>query len=698
MESRMFVGRNLLHRFRIGRSRRRNAIGRGFAAVAAELERRVLLTAAVTTALPDTSFAVDAQALSLTLTDYFDDSEISGSAVAVDTPLGTFYLETYDNITPITAQNFLALAASGNYADMFFHRSVAGFVVQGGGFNYPSGATGPGNVVNNGTIVNEFNNWFDPQLGGLQTGDPVNLRGTVAMAKLGGDPDSATSQWFVSLADNSTILDPQNGGFTVFARVLFDGMTVVDDIAALSRVNAGSPFDTLPVRDYTSGAIERQHLVTSSTTVVDEISFAVTGNSNTSLVTATVVDGVLQLTPATGQSGNATIIVQATDLQGSTVSSTFQVAVGVPFTTDLTGPTGNSISSRPAITWNAVSGADSYELWVNQIGGTNAIIRETALTTASFTATADLPDSTYRGWVRARNSEGYSNWSDPFDFRIGVSTPAPVTLTSPSVAIVEGRRPVIEWTVSDRATEYDLWVNHLGVQNQVIRKPNWASTSYTPATDLEDGNYRVWVKAKNTAGNSEWSDSVTFQVGATPLMITGPTGSSIPAQPTIAWTSGGAGATYELWVNQINGTSRVIHEATLTTTSFTPTSDLSEGDYRAWIRATPSGGVPLTWTDAFDFTIGAGTSPGATEVTKVTGTDTARPTISWTVATNAVRYELWVNRDGGATRVIHDTQLTALEFTAAEDLVSGTYRIWLRAFNATGVAGDWSAAFDFTVT
>lgn len=60
-----------------------------------------------------------------------------------------------------------------------------------------------------------------------------NVRATVAMAKVGGNPDSATSQFFVNLADNSANLDNQNGGFTVFATVV-EGMDVVDTIAAVA--------------------------------------------------------------------------------------------------------------------------------------------------------------------------------------------------------------------------------------------------------------------------------------------------------------------------------------------------------------------------------------------------------------------------------------------------------------------------------
>jgi len=94
----------------------------------------------------------------------------------------------------------------------------------------------------------------------IRQGPPVpnepgisNTRGTLAMAKLGGDPDSATNQWFVNLSDNSEALDAQNGGFTVFGEVLGDGMEVVDRIAGTPAYNLGGYAGSIPLRDYSPG-------------------------------------------------------------------------------------------------------------------------------------------------------------------------------------------------------------------------------------------------------------------------------------------------------------------------------------------------------------------------------------------------------------------------------------------------------------
>jgi len=144
----------------------------------------------------------------------------------MQTDLGAIDVEMFDTVAPLTVANFMNYVNDSDYDGTFFHRSIPGFVVQGGGFiaDTPNGSIltdGASLIPTDPPVVNEFN--------------LSNLRGTIAMAKVGGDPDSATSQWFFNLADNSANLDNQNGGFTVFAQVLGDGMEVVDSMAALQR-------------------------------------------------------------------------------------------------------------------------------------------------------------------------------------------------------------------------------------------------------------------------------------------------------------------------------------------------------------------------------------------------------------------------------------------------------------------------------
>jgi len=87
--------------------------------------------------------------------------------------------------TPLTLANFLGYVERGDYLNSFVHRSAPGFVIQGGGFAFPTdGTLTATSVVTQENLLNEF---------GVS-----NTLGTISMAKLGGDPDSATSQWFVT--------------------------------------------------------------------------------------------------------------------------------------------------------------------------------------------------------------------------------------------------------------------------------------------------------------------------------------------------------------------------------------------------------------------------------------------------------------------------------------------------------------------
>lgn len=158
---------------------------------------------------------------------------VSGSIfLRMQTDLGGLDLELFDNEAPLTVQNFMNYVnrgTAGGYDGTFIHRSVPGFVVQGGGYVFKPE---DGNFFGDGTTHIPT----DPPV--INEADPVNrpnVRGTIAMAKTA-DPDSATSEWFFNLVDNPSLDDPGNsGGFTVFGRVLGDGMSAIDAIANQPR-------------------------------------------------------------------------------------------------------------------------------------------------------------------------------------------------------------------------------------------------------------------------------------------------------------------------------------------------------------------------------------------------------------------------------------------------------------------------------
>ncbi|HEX5790770.1 MAG TPA: peptidylprolyl isomerase [Luteolibacter sp.] len=138
--------------------------------------------------------------------------------VRLKTSKGDIVLELNAAKAPITVANFLDYVKKGQYDGTVFHRVINGFMIQGGGFALEDGkltekATGKG-------IKNESKN-------GLS-----NARGTIAMARTN-DPDSATAQFFINVADNSALDFPNYGGYAVFGKVI-QGMEVVDAIKAVA--------------------------------------------------------------------------------------------------------------------------------------------------------------------------------------------------------------------------------------------------------------------------------------------------------------------------------------------------------------------------------------------------------------------------------------------------------------------------------
>ena len=150
--------------------------------------------------------------------------------VTMETSMGTITLELDDEKAPETVANFVRYATDGHYDGTIFHRVIDGFMIQGGGFTKDMNQKETREPIRN------------EAMNGLK-----NLRGTIAMARTM-VVDSATSQFFINLVDNS-FLDfqnptPQGFGYAVFGKVL-DGMEVVDQIAKVKTGFSG-PHQNVP--------------------------------------------------------------------------------------------------------------------------------------------------------------------------------------------------------------------------------------------------------------------------------------------------------------------------------------------------------------------------------------------------------------------------------------------------------------------
>jgi len=174
----------------------------------------------------------------------FGQTTQANSLAIFRTSLGEMAVELFDDEKPQTVRNFIRLTELGRYNNSFFHVNAAGIIVQGGGFlvanpSSTSVVSQVFSVLNLGFVTNEFNT------GTIYS----NEYGTIAMAKMAGNPDSATSQWFFNLGSNPSF-NVDNGGFTVFGRVIV-GTNVLEQFTTRSNgfgtVNLGGQFSLTPV-------------------------------------------------------------------------------------------------------------------------------------------------------------------------------------------------------------------------------------------------------------------------------------------------------------------------------------------------------------------------------------------------------------------------------------------------------------------
>ena len=401
----------------------------------------------------------------------------------------------------------------------------------------------------------------------------------------------------------------------------------------------------------------------------------------------------------------------------------FTVNVVPPGKATLVSPSGTISTSTPTYTWNAVSTATSYYLWVDGPSGTAVIQTWYTATqagcasgtgTCSVTPSTTLSNGTNQWWIEAGAG---APWSDAMNFTVNVVPPGKATLVSPS-GTISTSTPTYTWNAVSTATSYYLWVD--GPSGTAVIQTWYTATqagcasgtgtcSVTPSTTLSNGTNQWWIEA---GAGAPWSDAMNFTVNV-PLpgkaTLVSPSGTISTSTPTYTWNAVSTATSYYLWVDGPSGTAVIQTWYTAAqagcasgtgTCSVTPSTTLSNGINQWWIEA----GAGAPWSDVMNFTV-AMPVPGKVTLVSPSGTiSTPTTPYTWNAVSNSTYYYLWVSGPSGD---VIQTWYTAAQagcasgtgtcsVTPAVNLGNGVQMWWIETYNSAG-DGPWSDAMSFTV-
>ena len=361
----------------------------------------------------------------------------------------------------------------------------------------------------------------------------------------------------------------------------------------------------------------------------------------------------------------------------------------------LTSPTGTINTRTPVFTWQAEADA-VVELQVDRSGTT--VFQESGLTGSTFSTTTLFDEGFHL--VRLRETDG--EWTDWSEFTIDVPTPLAPSLLTESGS-VNAARPEIEWTATDFAQTWTLWIQDADSLATFYFQSGLNSTTHTPTTELPEGSYFVRARAENEVGElSVWSEPITLEVdlpatGSTSVL--GPVGVARTNLPTITWSAAEGASNYTLWLNhQTSGVARYLFRTGINGTSFTPTEPIEEGVYRVWVLPVNDRGEPGAWSQGFSFEVEIPIPQSPQILSPVYGASeaTGTPLIEWTAVEHAAEYEIVATPVNEFVKVI-ETVVPGTNLLPASSLDDGEYIVSVRARNAAGELSLWSHPRRFTV-
>ena len=266
--------------------------------------------------------------------------------------------------------------------------------------------------------------------------------------------------------------------------------------------------------------------------------------------------------------------------------------------TTIAGPTEAVTNGLANITWEAVDGAGSYEVYL-YFDTTGDVIQHSYNIDSTSWQSQPLQAGDYRVWIRSHYPDGSpASWSRAHSFAVtNIDAALSATPLSPLTPTFD-LTPTFQWSASTAAASFNLYLTN---GQNVFYKTDIPTSNWTPSTALAAGDWRWWVQPVNGSDQTgAWSARVRTDTSARAKLIAADVTNNVP---TIRWSEVIGTEHYVLQIDNFATGQLVIREDYLTSTSYTPEITFPSGVYRAWVRAIASDGTLGPWSLKLDFLV-----------------------------------------------------------------------------------------------
>lgn len=489
---------------------------------------------AVTQAVP--AQQVRTAPVTVDLRAYFSVPGVTGPFAQFTTSFGRFNIELLANDAPRHVANFLNYANARSYDNTVIHRTnslgtSSTAIVQGGGYtavNLP-----PTAIAHFAPVALEYK--------------LPNARGTLAAARLGVPVDSATSEWYFNTQDNSNPLGPTNGGgYSVFARVLGTGMTVVDMIGQAPVVDLGN-LAGFPLRNFQTGQTQisrlnyilvesvRQVPLYPAAGETGVLVFTVSA-ANPAVLTPSIAGSILTITPLI--TGTSSVTVRAADINGNGVEQTFSVEVTNPPPAFTFQPVSQTVADGSTVVMNVTApgnprfqwyrnsqvlpGANTATLIIKaatsaNVGSYTCVATNIAGAVTSAAATLSVVTANSNDVGRLINLSILTTASSGLKtLTMGAVTgPADLAAPTPLPLVVRAVGPTLNtvFLLEGVLADPQMLVHRVGVETPIVTNDNWGGTATLKNAFSSVGAFELPENSLDSAALfGATTDSYTVQV------------------------------------------------------------------------------------------------------------------------------------------------------------------------------------------